>query len=97
MYSLALTFRSVVTGDFNKVEPQRLKQAKLALHDLLVALMSLMISSFLMSDKKKSKNDPEKLDQYSKLGIKILQRATGEFDPFSNFASPFAEPSFIIK
>ena len=43
MYSLGLTIRSVFTGDFDKLDPQRLKNAKVGLHDLMVALIALIV------------------------------------------------------
>lgn len=74
MYSLGLTIRSVFTGDFDKLLSQRLKNAKVGLHDLMVALIALFLANLLMSDKKKSKSDSTKLSQYEKLSLKILQK-----------------------
>ena len=98
MYSLGLTIRSIFTGDFDKLDPQRLKNAKVGLHDLMVALIALFLANLLMSDKKKSKSDSTKLSQYEKLSLKIFQKATGEFDPFTNLLGPFqSTPSFLQK
>ena len=98
MYSLGLTIRSVFTGDFDKLDPQRLKNAKVGLHDLMVALIALLLASLLMSDKKKPKSDPTKLSQYEKLSLKIFQKATAEFNPFTNLLGPFkSTPSFLQK
>ena len=98
MYSLGLTIRAVFTGDLDKVDPQRLKNAKVGLHDLLVALFSIFLSGILMNDKKKSKTDPTKLTQYEKIALKIFAKATNEFNPFSNLLGPFqSTPSFIAK
>lgn len=98
MYSLTLTARALFKGELDTVDPQRLKQAKIGLHDILVALLAAFLGSMLMQDAKKSKHDDTKLSQYPRLGSKILYNATSEFNPFTNLAGPFnGEPSFMKK
>jgi hypothetical protein len=41
MYSLGLTIRALATGDLKNTDPQRLANAKVALHDLLIAMMMI--------------------------------------------------------
>lgn len=72
MYSLAKTFHDLKNGELDKANPQRIKQAKMALHDLLASFIFMWLGSLLMGDKKefKEKSYPE---QYlARVGLKSM-------------------------
>lgn len=88
--------RDLFKGDLNEVSPIRLAQAKLALHDLLMALLGILLGYLLMADKEKPKT--EQLAQYEGLALKTLDKAFNEFNfGKSIFGSIQTTPAFVSK
>lgn len=94
LYSLGLTINDAFHGNLSSTDPQRISRAKLALHDLILAMLSMLLGYLLLANTRKKKD--ERLDQYEKLALKIMMNSTGEFDPFSTvFGTVNATPAFI--
>lgn len=98
MYSLALTIRSLRKGEsLTDLDPQRLKQAKLMLHDLLMAMLSILFGMFLYNKSLDGKSNYAEMGQYEQKGAKIMMRSLKEFNPFSVFGDIQTTPAFISK
>lgn len=103
MYSLGLVTRSLVKGEsLDGLDPQRLNNAKLMLHDLLVAMIAILLGIALFSkdtgvDGIKEKSNWDEMGQYEKVAARIILRATKEFDPFSLVGAVQTTPAFISK
>lgn len=96
MYSLGYVTRDLFSGKIDQTDPQRMQQAKLMLHDLLLMFTSIILGSIMYQDLKKSKTDATKYDQYQRLAMKIMYKSAGEFDPFGNTIGAIqAEPAFL--
>jgi hypothetical protein len=96
MYSLGYVARDLFSGHLDETDPQRMQQAKLMVHDLLLMFSSIALGSLLYQDLKKSKTDATKYDQYERLAMKVMYKSTNEFDPFGNtLGSIQAEPAFV--
>lgn len=103
MYSLGLVTRSLIKGEsLDGLDPQRLNNAKLMLHDLLVAMIAILLGIALFSkdtgvDGIKEKSNWDEMGQYEKVAARIILRATKEFDPFALVGSIQTTPAFISK
>lgn len=96
MYSLNQVARDLFTGHLDETDPQRIQQAKLMVHDLILMFSSLALGSILFQDLKKSKTDAEKFGQYERLATKVSYKTTNEFDPFSSTVGALqATPAFV--
>lgn len=84
MYSLAEVTRALFTGNMHEMDPQKIQQAKLMLHDLTLMISSLILGSILFKDLKKSPKDATKYSQYEEVATKLLYQTTNQFDPFLN-------------
>lgn len=70
LYSLSYTIREVLTGNLDKATPWRVKQAKIALHDLLLSFLLMWLGIIMIGDKKEYKEKTEMERTIMKLGLK---------------------------
>lgn len=95
MYSLGLTIRALATGNLKNTDPQRLANAKIALHDLLIAMIMMWLGHILMSNGEDGTKPMKEMSQYEQLAIKIGMKSFGEFDPFGGvFGALSWQPAF---
>lgn len=98
MYSLSSTARAVIKGDLDNVHPEHLANAKIAIHDLLVAMLAILLGYFLMKDYNKSDKDKTKMSQYEQLITKTVKKGLAEFNPWESiFGSLQSTPAFIDR
>ena len=100
LFSLGMTTRALFTGELNETPEYRIQNAKLMLHDLLVAMIAIMLGIFLFTKDKDVEGATSTWDDMGHLerqGARILMRATREFDPFDLIGSVQTTPSFIAK
>ena len=96
MYSLALTAREVIKGNGSNVEEYRVRNAKLALHDLFVTMMLLLLGALIMSkDKDTGKIPFREMGQPQQLATKILMKSFGEFNSGDLLTSISVTPAFV--
>ena len=92
MYSLIYTAHDLAKGKIKTTDPQRIKQAKLMLHDLLMSFVFLLIGFLFYSDKKSLKEQ----DQMTQMLMKVGYKSMNDLDVFSGlFASVSATPAFV--
>lgn len=104
MYSLGLTVRALLHPEesISDLSDTTIRNSKLMIHDLLVAMMAMLLGILLFSEKtgefdsKKTTNWRE-LSQYEKLATKIMLRSTNEFNPFKTFTDLNSTPAFITN
>ena len=104
MTSLGLTVRQVFSGkSFDELDPQRLNNAKLMLHDIIVAMMSILLGLLLFGKIKGINVAPKgsgptkwsEMGQFERIGAKIMLSATDEFDPISLLGGVQSTPTFV--
>ena len=104
MTSLGLTVRHVFSGkSFDELDPQRLNNAKLMLHDIIVAMMSILLGLLLFGKIKGINVAPKgsgptkwsEMGQFERIGAKIMLSATDEFDPISLLGGVQSTPTFV--
>ena len=104
MTSLGLTARHLFTGNsIDEIDPQRLNNAKVMLHDIIVAMLSILFGLILFGkvkgiDVSAKGSGPTKwseMDQYERLAAKIILNTTNEFDPISLLGSVQSTPTFV--
>lgn len=83
MYSLGLTIRDIVKGNYKETPLQRKRRAMIALNDLFMALIVNSIIFALLQDFKES----DETSQAVELTGKAFLNATSEFSPFVLFTS----------
>ena len=99
MYSLGLTMRDLVTGNINDTPVERVRRAKLAIHDillgmLLIALVRIMFEQF--KEEGGNKESRKKANQAIDMTEKALTKALNEFNPFDSVFNAFSwEPAFV--
>lgn len=91
MYSLGLTIRDIVKGNYKETPLQRKRRAMIALNDLFMALIVNSIIFALLQDFKES----DETSQAAELTGKAFLKATSEFSPFVLFTSVKWEPAFV--
>lgn len=103
MYSLGLTVRALLHPDesIHDLSDTTINNAKLMIHDLLVAMMAILLGILLFNEKTNAAGTTttnwKDLGQYEKLAAKILQRSTNEFNPFKTLTDLSATPVFITN
>ena len=104
MTSLGLTARHLFTGNsIDELDPQRLNNAKVMLHDIIVAMLSMLFGLMLfgkvkginVSAKGSGPTKWSEMDQYERLAAKIILNTTNEFDPISLLGSIQSTPTFV--
>lgn len=96
-YSLGLTIRDLITkGSLEDVNPDRLNKAKLALHDLLVAMLMIILSHAMYSKNEDGKIPYKEMGEFEKLAMNTMIKSFGEFDPISSgFGALSWTPAFV--
>lgn len=94
MYSLGLTIRALATGNLSSTDPQRIANAKVGLHDLLVSMLMMWIGYLIMSAGEDGTKPFKEMDQYEQLATKIGMKSFGEFNPFDIAGALSWEPAF---
>lgn len=84
-YSLGLTLRDLVTGNFDKTPTIRKKRAMLAIHDLFMGLLVCALINALLQDFE----DNDETSQAKILTAKAFYKASNEFDPFASVFKAF--------
>ena len=103
MYSLGMVMRELATvQSLDNVDPQRLNQAKLMLHDLLMAMIAILLGIILYSESDNVSGEGKTtvwkdMSQYEKIAAKIMMRTTKEFNPIGLLTDLQATPSFITS
>lgn len=100
MYSLGMTARALFKGEIDETPEYRINNAKLMLHDLIVAMISIFLGLALFSkdeDVEGSKTAWDEMGQYQRVMTRILMRSSTEFDPFQLIGSVQTTPAFITK
>lgn len=98
MYSFGITIRELATGkSLKEIEPHRLNNAKLMLHDLIIMLINILLGILIFKNKDliTGKTNYSQMDQYERMACKILMRSTKEFNPFSLLGDIQTTPVFI--
>lgn len=106
MYSLGMTIRELITvQSLEGVDPQRLKNSKVMLHDLLMAMIAILLGIILYSKHEDfgggksggggATSTWSEMGQYEKIATKIIMRSTKEFNPFGLLTDLQATPAFI--
>jgi hypothetical protein len=91
-YSLSASIHDLINGKLDTSDPQQLKRAKLAIHDILASFIFIWLGSLMMNDKKAWKDKSEGEKNLAKLGMKSM----GELNVFASlFGSLSATPSFV--
>jgi hypothetical protein len=90
--------RNILHGTLDKSSPEQIAKAKIALHDLLLAIFAMLLGFFIVKNRNTSKADKTVIDQYEQLALKIVYKGTREFDPFNSiFGSIQTTPAMIDK
>lgn len=97
MYSLALSTRALFQGKLDELEIQTIRNARVALHDLLIYLLSIFLGIVMTSDVRKKKTDPSKMDYYEKVAMTIFYRSSSEFGSFPLLGAIQTTPAFLVK
>lgn len=87
MYSLVLTARDILKGNFDKTPIERKRRAMLAIHDLFMGLLIAMIVKVLLEDFDSTDESPE--GQVKQLTGKAFYKAMNEFNPFDSVFNAF--------
>lgn len=97
MYSLGLVGRDLVMGNFDKTPVERIRRAKLAIHDLVMGMLVLALLRVLFEQFNESGSRDEGYANQA-LGVtqKAFEKAMQEFDPFTSVFGAFSwEPAVI--
>lgn len=97
MYSLSFAIQALFQGKLDELEVQTVKNAKVALHDLLVYLLSIFLGIIMTSDVRKKKTDPDKMGYYEKVAMTIFYRSSSEFGSFPLLGALQTTPAFLVK
>lgn len=105
MYSLGLTVRALLHPDesIKDLNETTLRNAKLMIHDLLVAMMAILLGIILFDKKEGDFGGGgatmrwQELNHYEKLAAKILLRSGNEFRPLKTLTDISATPVFITN
>jgi hypothetical protein len=102
MYSLGLTLRAMANPkeSLSDLDARTINQAKLMTHDLLLALIWILLGILLFSDSNdvgKKTTNWQDMSQYEKLATNVILRSTKEFNPFTLLGDLQSTPSFITK
>lgn len=91
-YSLFLTSRDILHGNFDKTPDIRKKRAMVAIHDLFMGILVCALINALLQDFAENKET----NQAKVLTAKAFYKASNEFDPFASVFKAFKwEPAFI--
>lgn len=92
-YSLIYTGHDLYNGkNIDLIDPRRLRQAKLALHDILFAIISALLGSWFMANKKDFKNQP----MMAQTGLTILYKSMNDLNVMSSvFGGLQTTPAFF--
>ena len=100
MYSLGMTARALFRGELDETPEYRINNAKLMVHDLIVAMIAILLGLALFakdSDVEGDKSTWDEMGQYERIMARILMRSSSEFDPFQLIGSLQSTPAFITK
>lgn len=84
-YSLFLTSRDILHGNFDKTPDIRKKRAMVAIHDLFMGILVCALINALLQDFAENKET----NQAKVLTAKAFYKASNEFDPFASVFKAF--------